>query len=111
MSILLTGSSGAIGKHVKQYFEKTYDIIELDYCNNISVDATDEKSVKTFFEVYTKSKKIKYIINCVGIPDAVPLSNTSILDIDIGNFRKMIDINLTAIFLIIKECYLSMRSI
>lgn len=104
MSILLTGSEGKIGQQVKEYFSKTYDIVELDYNNKISVDATDELSVKHFFE-NLENKEIKYIINCIGIPDSVPLTNTSLLDIDVKYFKKMIDVNLNSIFIIIKECY------
>lgn len=105
MSILITGSNGAIGKIIKKYFsDKDEDILELDLNNTYSVNATDEKSVKTFFETFS-NKKIKTIVNCIGIPDAVPLSATNILDIDMNYFKKMIDINLNSIFLIIKECY------
>jgi NAD(P)-dependent dehydrogenase (short-subunit alcohol dehydrogenase family) len=104
MSILITGSTGLIGSYLKKELIKEYDIIELDYNNNPSVDATDETSVKTFFES-CKDKKIKYIVNCIGIPDAVPLTAKTILDVDYSYFKKMVDINLNAIFLIIKECY------
>ena len=109
MSILITGSSGLIGKYLKDKLIENYDIIELDYNNINSVDATNEYSVYTFFEL-NKDKQIKYIINCIGIPDAVPLSAESILDIDYNYFKKMMDINLNAIFLIIKECYRTQKS-
>ena len=104
MSILITGSSGLIGSYLKENLSSTYDIIELDFNNKPSVDATNEDSVKLFFNSL-ENKKIKYIINCIGIPDAVPLKAENILDIDINYFKKMIDINLNAIFIIIKECY------
>jgi NAD(P)-dependent dehydrogenase (short-subunit alcohol dehydrogenase family) len=104
MSILLTGSSGLIGSYLKEHLSKTYDIIELDFNNEPSIDATNEISVKSFIDSL-ENKKIKYIINCVGIPDAVPLKAENILDIDINYFKKMVDINLNAIFIIIKECY------
>ena len=59
--------------------------------NNIpSIDATDERCVSSFFEL-NKDKQIKYIINCIGIPDAVPLSAEAILDIDYNYFKKMMD--------------------
>lgn len=104
MSILLTGSSGLIGNYLKEHLSNTFDIIELDFNNEPSVDATNEDSVKSFFGSL-ENKKIKYIINCIGIPDAVPLKAENILDIDINYFKKMVDINLNAIFIIIKECY------
>ena len=104
MSILITGSSGLIGKYLKNELSQNYDIIELDFNNNPSIDATNEQSVKSFFKS-NNNKNIKYIINCIGIPDAVPLSAESILDIDYNYFKKMVDINLNAVFLIIKECY------
>jgi NAD(P)-dependent dehydrogenase (short-subunit alcohol dehydrogenase family) len=104
MAILITGSSGLIGKYLKNELKNNYDIIELDYNNIPSIDATNEQSVKSFFKS-NNNKNIKYIINCIGIPDAVPLSAESILEIDYNYFKKMMDINLNAIFLIIKECY------
>ena len=104
MSILLTGSSGLIGNYLKQNLSNSYDIIDLDSNNELSVDATNENSVKSFFDLLEK-RKIKYIINCIGIPDAVPLKAENILDIDINYFKKMVDINLNAVFIIIKECY------
>ena len=105
MYILLTGSSGAIGKEIKNYILKqNKQILELDLLSEPSIDATDEVSVKKFFELH-KDKKIETIINCVGIPDAVPLKAKTILDIDTNYFKKMIDVNLNAVFIIIKECY------
>ncbi len=103
--ILLTGSSGAIGKEIKKFLiRKKENILELDLLGNPSVDATNEKSVKKFFDIH-KNKNITKIINCIGIPDAIPLTAKTILDIDINYFKKMIDVNLNSIFLIIKECY------
>ena len=72
MSILLTGSSGLIGNYLKEHLSNAFDIIELDFKNEPSIDATNENSVKSFFDSL-ENKKIKYIINCIGIPDAVPL--------------------------------------
>lgn len=109
MSILITGSCGLIGKYLKDELIENFDIIELDYNNIPSIDATDERCVSSFFEL-NKDKQIKYIINCIGIPDAVPLSAETILDIDYNYFKKMMDINLNAIFLIIKECYRTQKS-
>jgi NAD(P)-dependent dehydrogenase (short-subunit alcohol dehydrogenase family) len=103
--ILLTGSSGVIGKEIKKYLlSKGKHLLELDLLGDPSVDATNEDSVKKFFEMH-KEKKIETIINCVGIPDAVPLKAKTILDIDTNYFKKMIDVNLNAVFIIIKECY------
>ena len=79
--ILLTGSSGAIGKEIKRILKEGRwgeNIIELDLLGNPSVDATNEKAVKDFFEIH-KNKKITKIINCVGIPDAIPLKAETIL--------------------------------
>jgi NAD(P)-dependent dehydrogenase (short-subunit alcohol dehydrogenase family) len=105
MYILLTGSKGAIGKEIKkELLDQNKNILELDLLGNPSIDATNEDSVRKFFEIY-KEKKIDTIINCIGIPDSVPLKTETILDIDITYFKKMIDINLNAVFIIIKECY------
>tara|TARA_B100001093_G_scaffold426682_1_gene420747 strand:- start:3234 stop:3926 length:693 start_codon:yes stop_codon:yes gene_type:complete len=102
--ILLTGSSGVIGKEIKKYLlSEGKQLLELDLLGDPSVDATNEDSVKNFFEMH-KEKKIDSIINCIGIPDW-PLVAKTILDIDYIYFKKMIDVNLNSIFLIIKECY------
>lgn len=102
--ILLTGSNGQIGKQIKTECQSKFKILELDLMAEPSIDATKESDVRAFFELH-KDKKIDTIINCVGIPDAVPLKAETILDIDTNYFKKMIDVNLNAVFIIIKECY------
>tara|TARA_R110001632_G_scaffold96504_1_gene202886 strand:+ start:14368 stop:15048 length:681 start_codon:yes stop_codon:yes gene_type:complete len=106
INILLTGSEGFIGKNLKKYLKKNYNIFELDLNSTPPVDATDEEQVKQFI----KGKNINIILNCVGIPDAVPLKAESILDIDTNYFKKMIDINLNSIFIICKEAYRECKS-
>jgi NAD(P)-dependent dehydrogenase (short-subunit alcohol dehydrogenase family) len=102
--ILLTGSNGQIGKQIKTECQSKFKILELDLMAEPSIDATKESDVRAFFELH-KDKKIDTKINCVGIPDAVPLKAETILDIDTNYFKKMIDVNLNAVFIIIKECY------
>ena len=105
MYTLITGSSGFIGREIKKnLLSQNVKILELDLLGENPIDATSEDFVIKFFEV-NKDKKIDKIINCIGIPDAVPLKAESILDIDINYFKKMIDVNLNSIFIIIKECY------
>lgn len=104
MSILLTGSNGFIGSYIKKNLSNKYNIIELDINIEPNIDCTDEKQVFNFINSL-QIENIDYIINCIGIPDAVPLSTKNILDIDIDYFKKMIDINLNSIFIIIKETY------
>ena len=90
--ILLTGSNGQIGKQIKTECQSKFKILELDLMAEPSIDATKESDVCAFFELH-KDKKIDTIINCVGIPDAVPLKAETILDIDTNYFKKMIDVN------------------
>jgi NAD(P)-dependent dehydrogenase (short-subunit alcohol dehydrogenase family) len=105
MYILISGSSGALGNAVKEnLLQNGKNILEMDYLGNPSVDATNEDSIKKFFE-HHKDKKIESIINCLGISDAVPLTSKNILDIDVNYFKKIIDVNLNSIFIIVKECY------
>lgn len=102
---LISGSCGAIGTHIKSFLlANNHHILELDANGTDPIDATNENEVKLFFEKH-KDKQIDTIINCIGIPDAVPLSSETILDIEYKNFNTMININLCSIFLIIKECY------
>ena len=104
MSILISGSNGVLGKYIKDYYKDKYNIIDLDINIDPYIDCTDEKQVQKFIEDLNIDN-LKYIINCIGIPDAVPLKTETLLDIDIDYFKKMIDINLNAVFIIIKECY------
>lgn len=102
---LVTGSRGKIGSVIFNYYKsKGIHLLEFDINANVSHDATSEENVKTFFNDSTKIN-IEVIINCIGIPDAVPLKSIDILDIDTKYFNRMIDINLNSVFLIIKECY------
>lgn len=104
MSILISGSNGVLGKYIKNYYKHKYNIIDLDITIDPYIDCTDEKQVQKFIEDLNIDN-LEYIINCIGIPDAVPLKTETLLDIDIDYFKKMIDINLNAVFIIIKECY------
>ena len=49
MAILITGSSGLIGNYLKNELKNNYDIIELDYNNNPSIDATNEQYLLRVF--------------------------------------------------------------
>lgn len=100
-NMLITGSKGIIASKLKEILKDKYNIYELDLRGEPSVNATDEKQVQDFM----KGKKINIILNCIGIPDAVPLTAESILDIDVNYFKKMIDINLNSVFIICKEVY------
>ena len=55
--ILLSGSSGAIGKEIKKFLlRKKENILELDLLGNPSVDATNEKSVKTARDTFSEHR-------------------------------------------------------
>lgn len=106
VNILLTGSEGNIGKKIKELLKKDHEVIEMDIKGSPSVDATDEFQVRNFL----KGKKVEIIINCIGIPDSLPLKAENILDIDTSYFKKMIDINLNSVFIVIKEVYRECKS-
>ena len=49
-NIIITGSSGFIGNHIKKYLQNNFNIITFDINDNENaVDATDEKQVVVFF--------------------------------------------------------------
>ncbi|KAL4750024.1 hypothetical protein BDW72DRAFT_204249 [Aspergillus terricola var. indicus] len=72
------------------------------------VDITDETSVKTAATMATTVfGRIDYSVNCAGIG---PNSHTEIADSDLSAYQRMLDVNVTGTFLVIREISAIMRS-
>ena len=67
-NILITGSGGFVGKNLKKYLEKDYNILSP---RSYELDCTSESAVKEYFE----QNQIDFVIHCAttggarGIPD------------------------------------------
>jgi NAD(P)-dependent dehydrogenase (short-subunit alcohol dehydrogenase family) len=107
MNILITGSYGFIGSFLKQELTKHgHTIIDFDLHDpHRPVNACIEKDVIQYFD-YLKSTipSIDVLINCIGIPNSAnQLPHTDITEISTESFENLLDINLTAVFTIIRE--------
>jgi len=107
MHILITGSSGFIGNFLKTHLSEKHEIIEFDInpdSKNV-INACKEKEVINFFSLLPKKyANIDMLINCLGVPDSAnKLLFKDLIDVDLESFTKLIDINLTSIFVIIRE--------
>jgi NAD(P)-dependent dehydrogenase (short-subunit alcohol dehydrogenase family) len=107
MIILITGSYGFIGGNLKEHLSKKgHTIIDFDLHDiENPIDALDEYQVREYFsKLSTKYQKIDALVNCIGIPDSAnKLNHKSLVDIDTESFKKMVDVNLNSVFVIIRE--------
>ena len=122
-TILVTGGSGIIGFSIVKYFyEKNYNvvIVGLESKKKISkikkilnpikslifnVELTKVKNIEKIIKTTIKKfKSIDVLVNCAGIQFVAPIE-----DYPEKIWRKMIDINLTTPFLMIKNILPFMR--
>ena len=117
-TVLITGSSKGLGKSLALVFsENKYNIIlhgrneqglekveegvlknNVD-CNVIRGDITSDKTIESLYEASVR-RNLDILINNAGI-----YANESFRDMDIEQFRRMIDINLIAPVILIKRIY------
>jgi len=97
---ILTGSSGLIGRHVFDYLlSKQYSVCPVDL--DLGHDLTDEAFVRHFF----RENKSKNLVNLYGI-DSKFIGDTyksSFMDIDLGDFNKVLNLNVTSLFSVNRE--------
>ena len=88
-TILITGASKNLGKHLRDYYQKkNFNVISVSKNpyntkdkKNYFCDLSDSKKTKIFFsKVKKKFKKIDYIISCAGASKRTYKKNESILD-------------------------------
>jgi NAD(P)-dependent dehydrogenase (short-subunit alcohol dehydrogenase family) len=107
MNILISGSSGYIGKYfTNKLINEGHIVIPLDICNNDNpVDVCNETQLIQYLELIKEQyNKVDVFINCIGIPNTCnSLDATDISEITTESFKRFIDINLTAVFVLMRE--------
>jgi NAD(P)-dependent dehydrogenase (short-subunit alcohol dehydrogenase family) len=107
MNILITGSRGFIGSYLKSELTKQgHTIIDFDLNDPVyPVNACIEEEVIRFFDFHiSKYNSFDVLINCIGVPNSAnKLPHTNITQVSTESFKELVDINLTAVFTIIRE--------
>ena len=102
-TVAITGASGTLGMAVtRQFYRKDWDV-HLCAANNHSnswgdvdaLDVTKEKAVKKWFR---EMGGCKAVVTCAGVSTVAPS-----LDLHAGEWRHVIDVNLTGSFLCARE--------
>jgi NAD(P)-dependent dehydrogenase (short-subunit alcohol dehydrogenase family) len=99
-TVILTGSNGLIGKVLSKHLRRMeYKVFELDVSDGH--DLTDEKFVKKWFS----ENKAAHLINLFAINDSISSkrSSSSFLDIDLVEFEKCMNVNVTSLFSVCRE--------
>ncbi|KAL4957400.1 hypothetical protein BDW69DRAFT_200982 [Aspergillus filifer] len=74
----------------------------------VHIDITNEESVRNAAALTVKTfGRMDYCVNCAGIPQS---SFSEIAESNIANFRRMLEINTTGTFLVIREASAVMRT-
>lgn len=112
-TVIISGSCGLIGSFIKKRLvDQGVQVVDLDINNPVCpVDATDEYQVGEFFKSLSNNNsgnsginKIDALINCIGIPNSAnKLPHTDLTQVSLESFNQLIDVNLSSVFLIIRE--------
>jgi len=94
--IIITGSSGLIGKEVVSYFknDNNVTIIECDLLKG--QDLSNEQNVKDFF----KKNNANYLINLFALNHHISKNSSSdnLFDVSLKSFDTYLKVNLTSLF-------------
>lgn len=105
--VLVTGAAGRLGRVVSATFEAAGAHVfgadadpsasNLDGCHG--VDLTDERAVQDLFARFEREHiSLRAVVHTVGMWDGRPL-----IDTDLAAWRRVIDVNLTTAFLVLRE--------
>ena len=100
--IIITGSSGLMGKEVVSYFKNLLIRCEVVECDlSLGHDLTNEKFVKEFF----KQNESEYLINLFALNQHITEKKGSngLFDISLKSFDEYLKINLTSLFSVCRE--------
>lgn len=101
---IITGGSKGIGKSIIELFEKN-DITCYDFSRTNGIDVTNEIAVNIKVNsIISSHGKIDILVNNAGI-----ISTTDILDMDVEEWRNIIDVNLTGAFICTKAVIKNMK--
>jgi len=99
--IIITGSSGLIGKEVVSYFknDNNVTIIECDLLKG--QDLSNEQNVKDFF----KKNNANYLINLFALNHHISKNSSSdnLFDVSLKSFDTYLKVNLTSLFSVCRE--------
>ncbi len=103
--VLLTGANSGIGYVLAHYFLKQkYDVVAMDRCisristmpvESIEIDLTDARSLQAWLDHQTDPFDL--LINCAGVREITP-----VLDLSLEEWQRVMNVNLTAPFLLSK---------
>src|SRR5690242_14812801 len=101
-TVVIGGASG-IGEATARELESAgHSVVVADLnppAGGIAVDVADEESVASLFEqVGAFAGALTGVVNCAGVSTLAP-----IVDHDAAEFRRVVDVNLTGAFLVIKH--------
>jgi 3-oxoacyl-[acyl-carrier protein] reductase len=118
--VAITGGAGGIGKKVGELLASVGACVWLGdiqakeaqtpsalsgLIKHAYLDVTDEDSVVSFFnQIHETHGRIDILINCAGIGIFKPIT-----DISLHEWNKVIDINLTGVFLCSREAFKAMK--
>lgn len=97
-TIIITGASGFIGKHLTNVLKEDYYVYTVDLP---LVDLTNETQVSLFFEQY----RADHLINLFAFNDHVTPGEKrgTLFDLSLQSFRDCMDVNVTALFHVCRE--------
>lgn len=99
---LVIGAGGGIGKAVLQEFHLAgARAVGADLnasAELLACDVTDEDSIRTVFDEAGQDGALTDVVNCAGVASLGPVH-----DLDLDEWRRVLDINLTGSFLITRE--------
>jgi len=112
--IVVTGAGSGIGQATAQYLvDRGWLVAGIDMgwrdggsqsVSRFTVDVTDQGSVsEVVAEIETTLGPIHGAVTCAGVIAIAP-----VLDLDIDDFRRVMEVNVTGTFLVARECARSM---
>lgn len=102
MSVIIAGSRGLIGSHIRQMLtDRGTEWIELD--KQLGHDLQDERFVKEFFA--SADGQADALINLFAYNDHVSSDEQrqTLFDLPLESFRAALDVNVTALFSVCRE--------
>ena len=100
--VIVTGSTGLIGKEVSNFLEQTgYKVIRCS--RSLGQDLTDESVVKKFFS----ENPAEYLVNLFALNQHIDESNyptgNDIYDISLDSVNEYLNVNVTSLFSVCRE--------
>ena len=102
VSVVIGGASGIGEATVRDLEAHGHTVVVADLApppNGIAVDVSDETQVAALFDqVVAEHGGFTGVVNCAGVSTLAP-----VVDHDAAEFRRVVDVNLTGAFLVVKH--------